>query len=249
MRLPLLAALGAAAYAIFLVIEMPAAFIAARVAAAMPGVELIEPQGTLRHGAARIRVLAPGGHMLLDRVEWRWLPARLVSARIGFDIHAVGQGVDVRGELARAATHWEARNLSARVDAAALTPLSPLLAVWRPEGTLFVAAAAMDWDGEHARGDARVEWKDAALSLSEVRPLGSYRLDAHAADGPIGLKAATLGGALVVTAQGTLSSPSRMSLSGEARAQGPQAKSLEPLLDLIGPRRPDGARALEMRVN
>jgi len=54
---------------------------------------------------------------------------------------------------------------------------------------------------------------------------------------------------LKVSGQGTFTPPSKLSVSGEARGEGPNAKQLDALLDLMGPRRPDGARALEIRMN
>jgi len=60
---------------------------------------------------------------------------------------------------------------------------------------------------------------------------------------------ATVSGPLRIAAQGTLTTASGLSLSGDARGEGAAAAALEPLLNLIGPRRPDGARALEIRLN
>ena len=39
-----------------------------------------------------------------------------------------------------------------------------------------------------------------------------------------------------------------MTFSGEARGEGANAAALEPLLNLMGPRRPDGARSIEVRI-
>jgi hypothetical protein len=54
-------------------------------------------------------------------------------------------------------------------------------------------------------------------------------------------------GPLRVTGQGDIAFPSRITFNGEARAQGTAASALDPLLDLLGPRRPDGARTLAWR--
>jgi general secretion pathway protein N len=94
------------------------------------------------------------------------------------------------------------------------------------------------------RGEARAEWKDATLALSPVRPLGTYRAELRGAGGPAKLTVTTVDGALRISGDGTLTAPSRFAFSGEARGNGPQAQALEPLLDLLGPRRADGARAL-----
>jgi len=47
-----------------------------------------------------------------------------------------------------------------------------------------------------------------------------------------------------VSGEGTLEALARFAFSGEARGEGPDAAALTPLLDLLGPRRPDGSRAL-----
>jgi hypothetical protein len=52
-----------------------------------------------------------------------------------------------------------------------------------------------------------------------------------------------------VSGNGEVVFPGRFTFNGEARAQGPAAASLDPLLDLLGPRRPDGARTLAWRTS
>jgi general secretion pathway protein N len=250
MRLPAMAALGIAAYAVFLLASTPATFIAARASAAAPGrIELADTRGTLWSGSARARIRVTGGDVLLDRIDWRFLPARLASGRIAFDVTATGRGLEVRSQVARGFAGWELRDVAAHGDAAALTPLAPVIAAWRPEGNVAISSPAIEWNDTRARGDLRAEWNDAALSISEVRPLGSYRIDVHADGGPANVVVATLSGPLRVAAQGTLMPPSALRLSGDARGEGAAAAALEPLLNLMGPRRPDGSRALEIRLN
>ena len=250
MRAKAMAALGIAAYIVFLVFTTPASFLAARARAAAPGkLEMSEAQGSLWRGAARARIAAPGGHLIFDRIEWRFVPGRLIGGRIAFDLRAAGHGLIGRGQLARGFTRWELRDLSATGEVESLIPLAPIVATWRPEGTIEISSPAFEWNDNDARGDLRAEWKDAAVSISPLRPLGSYRLDAHAEGGPARLAIATIDGPLRISGQGTFTPPSKLTVSGEARAEGAQAKALEPLLDLMGPRRPDGARALEIRMN
>jgi general secretion pathway protein N len=250
MRVTAMAALGAAAYGIFLLATLPASFVAAQASAAAPGrVELTETHGTLWNGDTRARIRSTGGDVLLERIEWSLLPARLASGRIAFEVKAAGRGLDASSQVARGFTGWELRDITARVDASALTSLAPTIAAWRPEGRVAISSAALEWNETRALGDLHAEWSDAALSISEVRPLGSYRIDVHADGGPAKFVVATLSGPLRIAAQGTIVPPSGVSLSGDARGEGAAAAALEPLLDLIGPRRPDGARALEIRQN
>jgi general secretion pathway protein N len=250
MGMKTMAALGIAAYLVFLAFTTPASFIAARARAAAPGkIEMSETTGSLWSGSARARIGAPGGHLIFDRIQWRFVPGRLMAGRLAFDLEAAGHGLAGRGQLARGLTRWELRDLAATGEVESLIPIAPLAATWRPEGTIAISSPSFEWGDNEARGSLRAEWKDAVVVLSEVRPLGTYRLDAEAQGGPARLTLATVDGPLKVSGQGTFTPPSKLTLSGEARGEGPRAKALDPLLDLMGPRRPDGARALEIRMN
>jgi general secretion pathway protein N len=241
MRARTIAVVGIAAYLVFAVATIPARFVTQRMA--VPGtLEFSEAQGTLWNGSARANL---GAALPIETLRWRLLPARLVSGRLAFAVDATGRAIEAHGQLERGLGDLEARDLRARADAAALAPVVPLAAAWRPEGALTATAPVVAWDGRGLRGSAQVEWRDAALAASDVRPLGSYRIDARAEGGPAKITLATLDGPLRLAGTGSFVPPASLAFSGEARAQGASASALEPLLNLLGPRRADGARALE----
>lgn len=250
MRLPAIAGLGAAAYAAFLVATVPATWVAARLAQASQGrVQLLEANGTLWRGAARAVLDTAAGTVKLDRVEWTFRPARLFAGRLAFEANAASPGLMAHGEFGRSPSAWQARDVEARSDVATASALFPWIARWGPEGTLLATSPAFSWDDRAARGELRIEWRGAALSLSAIRPLGTYRAEVRADGGPAKVAITTLDGPLRIAGQGTLTPPARLEFSGDARAEGPDARSIEPLLDLLGPRRADGARALQWRLN
>jgi general secretion pathway protein N len=250
MRLPTLAALGAAAYAAFLVASVPAAWVAAKLKEESQGrVQLLDASGTLWRGTAKAVLETVGGPLTVDRVEWRFRPARLATGRLAFEMNAASPGLAAHGEIGRSLSAWQARDVEARSDVATASALMPWIARFRPEGTVLATSPAFSWDDRAARGELRVEWRGAALSLSDVRPLGTYRAEVRAEGGPAKVAVTTLDGPLRIAGQGTLTPPARLEFSGDARAEGPDARSLEPLLDLLGPRRADGARALQWRLN
>ncbi|HSJ99490.1 MAG TPA: type II secretion system protein N, partial [Myxococcota bacterium] len=148
-------------------------------------------------------------------------------------------------EAARSFTRWELNRLEARAGAAAVVAALPWIGAWRPEGTLAASSPQLASDGRDLHGEARVEWRQAAVALSQVRPLGSYRADIRAHGPGAKIDVATLDGPLRLSGEGTLTLPARLEFAGEARAEGPNAAALAPLLDLLGPRRADGARALK----
>jgi hypothetical protein len=80
-----------------------------------------------------------------------------------------------------------------------------------------------------------------------VRPLGSWRTEATGEGPAFRLSVATAKGPLRLSGAGKLPLPGRLAFSGEARAEPGRERDLEAILDLIGPRRADGARAIEIR--
>jgi len=246
MRTRTLVVLGFGAYAVFLAATLPARLLAQRLA--VPGALAIEDaKGTVWHGSARAVLGTGEPAVVLDPVRWRFLPSRLASGRLAFAVEASGPGVSARGEIGRGVRAYEALDVEARVDASAVAAIAPLAAGWRPGGTIALAAPMIAWNGQEARGRAQLEWTNATLALSDVRPLGSYRIEAHAGGGPAAISVATIEGPLRIAGRGTFAPPDGLDFSAEARADAAQAAALEPLLGLIGPKRPDGARGIEWR--
>ena len=250
MRPRAIAIVAALAYAIFLVALVPASVVADRVTAATRGqVSIANAGGTLWHGSARMRVTVAGGWLDLESVQWDLEPMGLLSGRLAFDAHATAPGIEAKAHIGRGVGAWQLDNAVVLASVPALATVAPMAARWRPEGRLIVDVPGWEWNERGVRGQASVEWEKAAISLSEVKPLGKYRLRATGDGGSTAqLVLRTFDGPLQVEGKGT-AGPAEIRFSGEARSADPSVtKALDPLLDLLGPRRPDGARALELRI-
>jgi general secretion pathway protein N len=248
MRAGRLLLLGVAAYGAFLVATLPASLVAPRVAALTRGqAALASPTGTVWNGAARVAIRTPGLAVTLDEARWRFLPSRLLAGRIAFVVEARLGGLRSQGEVSRTPTTWRVDDARASGDASSLAALFPLAAAWQPAGELAIEAPEITWDGQRATGSAAAEWRDAASSLSPVRPLGSWRLQAAAEGNAVKVSLATLKGPLRLSGDGRAQLPGRLAFSGEARAEPGRERDLEALLALLGPRRADGAHALAIR--
>ena len=243
------AALGLAAYSVFLVAMIPATWVGAQVQAALPGrIEVSDARGTLWHGQAHLSFAPSRNRVSLDAVEWSFAPSRLFAGEVAFDARARGGGLEAAAQVAKGVTAWSVRALKAEGDASGLAVIVPILGAWRPAGPIAISSPDVSIRGREARGSLDIEWRNASTALSDVRPLGSYSATWTADSGPGKIEVKTLRGPLRVTGTGTVSASSGFTFNGEARGEGEAAKSLEPLLDLFGPRRPDGARALELRL-
>lgn len=241
--------LGAGAYAAFLAATTPVAFVAARAREATQGaLTLAQARGTIWRGDARARLVPRGGLPVeIDRIEWRFQPAKLLAGRIAFDVRVAASGLTGELEAARTLGGWQVRDLTARGDAAGLAAFAPMLGAMRPAGAMSITSPRLDWDGRALRGEATAEWRGASVGWSEVRPIGSYRASLRAAEGPAQVSIATLDGPLRVTGQGTLTLPGTLAFTGEARADAAQQPALAPLLGLMGARRADGSHAIDWR--
>lgn len=249
MRIRTLVVVGIAAYAVFLVVTIPASFIASRIAAATMGAaEFTDVSGSAWNGSARATLNAPGGRVAFERIEWHFAPAELAAGHIAYRVIADSPGIGVQSLVGRGLSRWIAGPTEARIDASKVPVFLPLLGAWHPEGSILVTSPGVRWnDDGKANGAALITWTDAALSLSEVRPLGKYVLEIQAEDGPVNLKVSTAKGPLTVSGRGTVTLPSHVTFSGEARGAADQAAALESLLNTLGPRRADGARTFEFR--
>lgn len=240
--------LGGIAYGVFLVATLPAPLAARQVERASAGqARLAGAEGTAWSGSARLEIETRGVSLAIDEVRWQFRPARLLAGRAAFLVEAQASGLVAAAELSRGVRAWQVRDLAARADAALLADFLPIAAAWQPGGTLVAEAQQLEWDGGNAGGIATVEWREASLALSSLRPLGRWRAKAIAQGATAKLGLETIEGPLRLAGEGTLSSAGRLAFAGEARAEPGRERDLEPLLDLIGPPRPDGARTIELR--
>ena len=239
---------GLTAYGLFLVATLPASVVASRAAQATGGqVRVANATGTVWHGSARVDIATRVATITLDEVRWNFLPSRLLGGRAAYAVDARMGGFTAQAEAARSPLQWQVRDLRANGDASALAAFFPLGAAWQPVGAIAIEAPHLAWDGERTSGEATAEWRDAALALSQVRPLGSWRARAQDEGSAMKITLATTKGPLRLSGSGTLAKGGRLAFSGEARAEPGRERELEAVLDLLGPRRADGARALEVR--
>ena len=250
LRTVLLVVLGLVAFVIILAVTMPASFIASQVAPSLPPQMAIEgAKGNMWQGEASVRA-APGGMPIhLEKVRWRFKPERLANGMIAFDTTVTSGGFEAKAELQRDGSRWHVRDFHLDGDASGFATVFPILATYKFSGPVTATAASLDGTDREVWGNVKIEWKDAGTALTPVRPVGTYRAEWHA-DGTTGrINVATINGPLRISGAGTTTTmPARLDISGEAGADASIGLALDPLLDQIGPRKPNGARAIEIRL-
>lgn len=175
----------------------------------------------------------PGtGLVLPGRVRWRVQPLPLLLGIIDAVLEVDGMPAPVRvnGDL----SEW-------RVGAGSLAlPEIDLASLGSPWNTIRpVAGVSVRWDPLTIRagsleGKASIELRDAASAMTQIRPLGSYRIDLAGSGRELSLALVTLTGDLRLEGKGRWDSRAGVGFTAYAWADGPVRAQLQNLLGLIG---------------
>ena len=224
-----------------LLVLLPAGWITPQIAKATQGhVNLVDPQGSLWNGSATLMLAAGAGAgdatVLPGRVEWRTSFWPLLTGRLRLSVRQT----DAMPRPASLDATFGGAKLSAGDIA---LPAALLTGLGAPFNTLDLKGAVhVDWTEWHLiRSDLfgrfNVTLPDMISRVSQVKPLGSYRVVLQAQGAASTLDLSTLKGPLLLSGHGTIAA-SGTSFHGEASAAPDARDSLGGLLNLLG--RPTG---------
>lgn len=227
---------GVLLYLLFLILQMPVAWLIARLPADVP-VQLRQASGTPWQGAVRQVIWQAD----VDRIDvgsfaWRWRPGELLNGRVGFNFELKKSANQLSGVVLLARNSLALNNVRGQVDAALLGFASRPLGLLQPQGTLGLDVADLFLTRKRIHGAVRLDWRNARSGMVAA-PLGDYRAELKSA--PDGRRARvdvlTLQGPLAMTGhaeylpgqvpQGTLRLTPPLDASG---------KVYRPLLDILG---------------
>jgi len=239
-RRTLAAALGGC-YVLALIATAPATLLDARLHDASGGrLRLAEARGTLWSGSGQLEVRDERGRAGLAKpLAWRFLPADLARARIGYQV-----ALDPAARPFPVAIFWSRIELSdadIELPAAALAHALPRLAALGLSGNLSVHVPRLSIGSGATRGSATVQWRGAGSALSPVAPLGDYELRI-AGEGPtIRASLQTLQGPLQLDGGGIWANGRPPEFLASARVPSELYPRLAPFLRLITVERPDAS--------
>ncbi len=208
-------------------------------------VSLANAAGTLWNGSAARRCRAArhgvhhrGGPLALPALAPCRRPHRLRD-------RGARKRLEAAGGRAQAAAHGACMTCGRAATPERLAAL-PLASAWQPAGAIAIEAAhRLGRTARAARRRAGVARCGPRALRRARRQLSRAQADAEGAAGQG--DARDHQGPLRLAGNGTLPLPGRFTFAGEARAEPGRERELEPLLDLLGPRRADGARTLAVR--
>jgi general secretion pathway protein N len=113
---------------------------------------------------------------------------------------------------------------------------APQLGPYQLQGSLEASSDHLTLDNAGLNGKITVDWLRAASGLSEIRPLGDYRILLQGNGGSVDANLSTLSGKLQLTGKGGFDNASGMRFNGTASAaKGSAEAELNELLHHIGP--------------
>lgn len=224
-----------------LLVLLPAAWVTPQIAKATQGhVNLVDPQGSLWNGSATLMLAAGadagGATVLPGRVEWRTSFWPLLAGRL----HVSVRQTDAMPRPATLDAKFGGATLSAgdiALPAALLTGLGAPFNTLDLRGGVRVAWTQWHLIRTNVFGRFSVTLDDMASRVSQVRPLGSYRVVLQAQGAASTLDLSTLKGPLLLSGHGTIAGGAA-SFHGEASAAPEARDNLGGLLNLLG--RPTG---------
>ena len=240
-----LAALGAGAYLVFLLVNLPAAWVGFALERASGGaLGLGEPKGTAWKGRGVLAARSGSAYAPIAGIDWSFNPLSVFTGRLSVAVSGSEHETQFRASLNAGLESVRLQNLEANVPATLLESASAAASFAKPEGSLRVKSDSLEIGKASVRGAASAEWIDAGLAGMQVPRLGDYRLQITASGDRADLRLTTLRGDLRLNGDGEwrASQPRVVQLRGTAQNL-TERKDLEPVLRMIGARGGGAAQA------
>ena len=240
---------SAALYVAFLVASAPASVLAWALAAMTNGVVTVAGvQGSVWHGHALALIVSirPSSVHRFEQLRWNWLGTRLVAGELAYRIKIEDRALHGATTIALSSEGVRADDATFRLPAASASVYLPQLAAASFSGDVSLQSEQFLFSQNAYRGVATVEWRNAASTLSDVRPLGEYRVRVTGRGPQMEFSLITLGGALHLEGLGTWSQREGFFFKGDAQADAANQSRLIGLLRSIG--KDSGKGAYSFRI-
>jgi general secretion pathway protein N len=239
---------GLVFYLLFLIIELPASWVAWGLNRYTQGTVRLDPiSGNLWGGNGRLVIYYPSTTPHdFGQTKWHINPLWLLTGRVKLSLQANHQDRHIKTTVELANEYFMLHDTEAELTAPFIAQIYTPLALINPQGKVRLIASELIMTPENFDGAAVLEWLNAGSSISSVQPLGDYRLDITGADKNANLKLTTLRGDLEFTGEGLW-----QLRSGQLNIRGlalPRARvgELESLLRMIGKDEGGGKRTLNI---
>ena len=197
---------------------------------------LVQPEGGLWRGKARKLLVktADGGLRSMGSVNWEILFLPLLKLELAAKIEmSDGQNNSI-GIIAAGFGKLHLRQMKATLPVSLLSEFMPTWQTWKPNGALKLSTNEFTFSQQGVRGAAELEWRNASLGLSQINPLGDYRVSIRGEEKIAQINVTTISGVLHLVGKGEWSKNDGLSFRGTALGEPSKKVELRDLLRLLG---------------
>lgn len=241
---------GIVSYLIFIVATVPAALLGTALQRASNGTLVLQAlSGTAWNGRGEL-VLNRGhaGVHSFGQGHWSVNPLWLFTGSVRTSMKFSAPDSDIAATVNVSPGKLSIARLQAKFSASLVGALYAPAALVAPEGSMVLESGGLSFEKDALKGEAKLDWRNAASNLSPVKPLGDYRLSASGQGKAMQVKMETLTGALALSGTGQWrTDDGRLHFDLLAKAR-ERADELGPLLKMIGREQANGDRLLTIDV-
>lgn len=194
---------------------------------------MAQTEGTVWRGAGVLLLQHDNKFLPLGHYAWRISPAVNLS-QIAV---AVDTGADKPTQLL--ISPWrnevEVSRGRASLPAQLLSVFAPQLLPYRLSGELALTTEHFQITPNSNSGTVTVDWKQATSGLTDIAPLGDYRILLQGAGAEMKVSLTTVAGKLQLAGNGQIQVGRALTFNGTAQAAPDQKEALSDLLHHIGP--------------
>ncbi len=202
---------------------------------------LVQTTGSVWHGSGVALLRQNSRYQTLGSYRWN---LKFLSA--SFQVQT-GESAPITVRYVPFAGRITIENLHLILPASSIELAAPQLGPYQLQGTLEVSSDHLTLDAGGMNGQITVDWARAASALSEIRPLGDYRILLQSNGAALDAQLSTLSGKLILSGKGSFDKINGMRINGTAQAApGAAAAELNELLHHIGPEVTPGVFALAL---
>ena len=237
--------LGVGFYLIFLVITFPASWVEWGLFRYTQGMVSINgASGSLWRGTAPLVVQLPqSSPQYLGDLSWNVNPLWLIIGRLQVHLNITAPNLQMQGNVALSPSTIRVAQMHGKLPASLINLYYAPAALFAPSGWLHVDIDTLAI-AQGINGSIDILWQDAGSSLSQVNPLGDYRLHLTGEGDTTRIQVETLRGVLMLNGQGHWQwGTGQLQVNGTAKPDANSAAQVEPILKLLGPDQGGGQRA------
>lgn len=172
--------LGTAAFLLFLIAGLPAAYVAPWVERHAPGLQLDGVSGSVFDGRAESVRYGGAG---LGAADWSFDWLAPFTASLGYHLHVHDADRDLSARVDKGLGGLRVRGLKGRVSVASLDRWLPLPS-HSVSGTLLLDLASLQWKTDRLQSiSGQVELDDGVMTWPSAYTLGSFRMELGPASG------------------------------------------------------------------